>query len=82
MGAILIQIDKNGICKPIAYASRSLTTTECKYCQMEKEALSVVWACEKFLICLYGTEFDLYTDDKALETIYSPTGKPSGRIQR
>ena len=81
MGAILIQTDKNGIRKPIACASRSLTTTERKYCQTDKEALSVVWACEKFHIYLYGTEFDLYTDHKALETIYSPTGKPSGRIQ-
>ena len=81
LGAILIQTNKNRICKPIAYASRSLTTTECKYCQMKKEALSVVWECKKIHIYLYGTEFDLYTDHKALETIYSPTGKPSSRIQ-
>ena len=36
---------------------------------------------KKIHIYLYGTEFDLYTDHKALETIYSPTGKPSSRIQ-
>ena len=59
-----------------------MLVTERKYCQTEKEALSVVWACEKFHMYLYGTEFDLYTDHKALETIYSPTGKPSARIQR
>ena len=82
MGAILIQTDKNGTCKPTAYASWSLTTTERKYCQTEKEALSAVWACEKFHIYLHRTEFDLYTDHKALETIYSPTRKPCGRIQR
>ena len=82
LGAILMQTDKNGVRNPIAYASRSLTNTERKYCQTEKEALSVVWACEKFHIYLYGSEFNLYTDHKALETIYSPTGKPSARIQR
>ena len=48
---------------------------------MKKEALSVVWECKKFHIYLNGTEFDLYTDHKALETIYSPTGKPSSKIQ-
>ena len=36
LGAILIQTDKNGIRKPIPHASRSLTTTERKYCQTEK----------------------------------------------
>ena len=31
---------------------------------------------------MYGINFDLVTDHKALETIYSPRSKPSARIER
>ena len=31
---------------------------------------------------LYGIEFELYTDHKALETIYSSRSKPCARIER
>ena len=41
LGSVLMQ---NG--KVIAYASRALTDVEKRYSQTEKEALSIVWACE------------------------------------
>ncbi len=44
--------------------------------------MAVVWACERFHIYLYGQEFKLYTDHKALEIIYSPRSKPPPRIER
>ena len=64
------------------FASRILSVAERNYCQMEKGALAVVWGCEKFHQYLFGKEFTLYTDHKALETIYSPKGRPSARILR
>lgn len=79
--AILLQ-DDNGTVQPVAYASRTLTDVESRYSQTEKEALAIMWACERFHIYLYGKEFTqpLYsaecTDHKPLEVIYSPTHLP------
>ncbi|UYV77506.1 K02A2.6-like [Cordylochernes scorpioides] len=42
LGAVLIQTQQNGIKRPIAYASRSLTDTEKRYSQIEKETLGCV----------------------------------------
>ena len=63
-------------------ASKSLSAVERRYSQTEKEALAVVWAYERFHVFLYGIEFELYTDHKPLETIYSSRSKPCARIER
>ena len=77
LGAVLVQYPRI-----IAYASRSLSPVERRYSQTEREALGVVWACEKFHLYVYGIEFELLTDHKALEVIYGPRSKPSARIER
>ena len=81
LGAILIQ-EQQGRKRVISYASKSLSAVERRYSQTEKEALAVVWACERFHVYLYGIEFTLYTDHKPLETIYSSRSKPCARIER
>ena len=81
LGAILMQSDGQEV-RPVAYASRTLTDVERRYSQTEREALAVVWGCEKFHLYLYGTQFKMYTDHKPLEFIYSPKGKPPPRIER
>ena len=53
LGGILVQ-EQNGEQHVICYASRSLTDVERRYSQTEKEALTLVWACERFHLYLYG----------------------------
>ena len=69
--------------RAVAFASRSLSDVECRYSQTEKEALAVVWACERFHLYLTGLQlFQLVTDCKDLEAIYGPRSKPSARVER
>ena len=68
--------------KPVAYASRSLSDVEQRYSQTEREALSVVWACEHFNIYILGSEFTtIVTDHKPLLNIWEKPNPPT-RIAR
>ena len=70
----------------VAFTSRSLTKTERKYAQIDKEALSIVWGVKRFHVYLYGWWFTLITDHKPLTAIFHPEkGVPSmtaARLQR
>ena len=84
LAAILSQVDPQTEERHvITYASRSLTATEQRYSQTEREALAVVWACEHLHLYVYGKPVTVYTDHKPLVTIYSnPSSKPPARIDR
>ena len=75
LGAVLTQ-QQGGVWRVISYASRSLTDVESRYSQTEKEALALVWVCERFRMYVPGQSFKLETDHKPLERIYSCTSKP------
>lgn len=65
LGGVLLQ-QWGDVWKPVAYMSRSLTPTEQRYAQVEKEALGLTWACERFQNFLIGKHFLLETDHKPL----------------
>jgi hypothetical protein len=71
LGAVLAQTQENGQDRCIAHASRSLTLVENSLIAGKKEALATAWGCERFHLYIVGTQFDLITDHKSLEIIYS-----------
>jgi transposase InsO family protein len=83
LGAAILQ-KHDGVWKPVAYASRSLTATEQRYAQIEKEALAICWGCEKFDYFLAGRDFVVETDHKPLLPILGckELAKLPLRIQR
>jgi hypothetical protein len=68
LGAVLLQ-SHNHEWFPVAYASRALTQAEQRYAQIEKECLSIVFACERFYQYIYGQPFECETDHKPLVSI-------------
>ena len=68
---------------PVAYASRSLTQTETRHTQIEKELLAVVFACYKFYDYIYGKPVVIETDHQPLVTIHNKPFQPiPARLQR
>ena len=65
LGAVLLQHSDQGWL-PVVYASRAMTDTERRYAQIEKEALAITWACEKFSSYILGRKFQIETDHKPL----------------
>lgn len=65
LGAALLQ-KTNSSWKPVAFASRVMSDTERRYTQVEKEALAITWACERFSTYILGKLFTIETDHKPL----------------
>lgn len=79
LGCCLLQDNK-----PISFASRSLTSAEQNYAQIEKEMLSILFACSKFSFYTYGRKVRVVNDHKPLlgiikKDIHKIT---SGKLQR
>lgn len=55
--------------KPVAFTSVTLTPTETRYVQIEKELLAVVFGCTKFKDYVYGKTIIVETDHQPLITI-------------
>ncbi|KAL0194540.1 hypothetical protein M9458_008112, partial [Cirrhinus mrigala] len=78
LGAVLLQHDK-----PVAYASKSLNSTEQNYAQIEKELYAVLFGCKRFHEYMYGRKVTVESDHKPLEAILKkPLASAPPRLQR
>ena len=76
---VTVQVDASqrglGTCllqegEPIAYASKSLTDTETRYANIERELLAIVFTCQQFNTYILGRPFTVESDYKQLEMIH------------
>ena len=66
IGGVLMQGPSDQLC-PVGFCSRTLTETEVRYSQIEKECLAAVWTSERLSRYLVGLpSFQLLTDHKPL----------------
>ena len=68
IGAALMQ-EHDGNLKPIAFASKALTSAETRYACIERELLAIVYGVQRFHTYLYGRRFLVMTDHKPLVMI-------------
>ena len=77
LGGVFLQEEK-----PLSYASRALSTTECEYAQIEKECLATVFSLERFHQYTFGRKTIIHSDHKPQEMIVLKTlHKPPKRFQ-
>ena len=79
LGACLLQRDPSLECpaddpyynlRPVAFSSKSLTDTETRYSNIERELLAVVYALERFHGYTFAQDVHVLTDHKPLESIF------------
>ena len=69
--------------KPVCYASRSLTETESRYSNIERELLATCWSLEKLNHYVFGKKVVIETDHKPLESIWKKSiSSAPPRLQR
>ena len=71
IGAVLRQRNKDGLLHPVAYLSKKLKPHQQKYSTIEKEALALLMAVEKFEVYLSGSPhiITIYSDHQPLKFI-------------
>ncbi len=84
IGAVLEQEQEERgqvVKKVIAYATKTLSDSQRRYCTTNKELLAVVMAVELFRFCLMGPHFTIVTDHASLMWLRN-FREPEGMVAR
>ncbi|XP_055527458.1 uncharacterized protein LOC129720073 [Wyeomyia smithii] len=79
LGAVLVQENSRGHSRIISFASKTLTSTERRYAQNQREALGAVWGIEHFSYFLLGRHFVLRMDAQGVSFILNRSRENSKR---
>ena len=84
LGGALLQPNNKGKLQPVAFTSSSMSPTEQRYSQIEKECLAICNCFQKFDQWPYGkSDIEVHTDHQPLETtMKKPFNKAPARLQR
>ena len=83
LGAWIRQVDSDDNERIVAMASRSLTDSESRYSNIERECLAVMFRLEKFEYYLLGRHTPVETDHSPLEQIFKKNiAEAPARLQR
>lgn len=84
LGAILSHVI-DGVDRPVLFASCTLTDAQKNYSQLQREALSVVFAVKKFHKYIFGKQITIYNDHQPLREIFNERKSvpvAAGQLQR
>jgi hypothetical protein len=71
VGSWIGQHDDSGQLRPIAFASKKLTSCQVNYSVVEKELHAVVWSVQHFYQYLYASEIHLFSDHRPLQWLHT-----------
>ena len=77
LGACLLQQGK-----PVAFASKSLSTAQSNYSNIERETLALVFGITRFHTYLFSSDFIVHTDHKPIVMICNKPLTSAPRLQR
>lgn len=71
VGAVLSHIYPDGTERPIQFASQTLTPTQQRYSQFDREAYAIVYGVKRFYQYVYARHFILQCDNKPVTNFFT-----------
>lgn len=81
VGCCLGQWDDEQNEHPIAFASQKLSSTQCAWATIEREAYAVIWGLQKYRDLIFGTHVTVFVDHNPL-TYLTNTAPKSAKLTR